>query len=269
MYFGDNIRLLRKRRSYSQDVVARELGITRTSLSGYESGAVQPPLRNLMAISDFFGVTIDKLLRYNLSDLSEKQLSELEQGYDIDIKGNKLRVLATTVGADNEENIELVSERARAGYTNGYADPEYISELPVFRLPHLNRSKKYRAFPIQGDSMPPVQPGDLVIGEYVQDWSGIKRGENYIFLTLNDGIVFKKAFPRWEEKQKGILAVSNNPAYDPYFISVHEILEVWKYACHISSESNAITGASLSTNAMMELQRQVAELRMSMEDKSS
>lgn len=268
MYFGGNIRLLRKRRGYSQDVVARELGVTRTSLSGYESGAVQPPLKNLMAISDFFGVTIDKLLRYNLTELSEKQLTELEQGYDIDIKGNKLRVLATTVGADNEENIELVSEKARAGYASGYADPEYISELPVFRLPHLNPSKKYRAFPIQGDSMPPVQPGDIVIGEYVQDWSRIKSGENYIFLTLNDGIVFKKAYPKWEDTQKGMLAISNNPIYDPYFIPVHEIIEVWKYNCHISSDSDTPTGTNLSPNVISELQRQVADLKLRMDGKS-
>jgi len=51
------------------------------------------------------------------------------------IKGSNLRVLATTVDIANNENIEMVAEKAKAGYTTGYADPEFISELPVFQFP--------------------------------------------------------------------------------------------------------------------------------------
>jgi hypothetical protein len=34
------------------------------------------------------------------------------------------------VTPDNRENIELVNEKAKAGYTTGYADPEFIGDLP-------------------------------------------------------------------------------------------------------------------------------------------
>ncbi len=87
--------------------------------------------------------------------------------------------------------IELVPEKAKAGYATGYADPEYIGELPVFTLPFLSEKKKYRTFQLKGDSMLPIPDGSWVTGEYLQDWMGIISGKAYVVFTLDDGIVFK------------------------------------------------------------------------------
>ena len=91
----------------------------------------------------------------------------------------------------NRENIELVTEKAKAGYRTGYADPEYIGELPVFNLPFLSDKRKYRTFQLKGDSMLPIPDGSWVTGEFVQDWMEVKNGKAYIVFTLDDGIVFK------------------------------------------------------------------------------
>ena len=103
--------------------------------------------------------------------LSGSQLRQLEHGQDVFITGQKLRVLATTVDRNNEENIELVPEKAKAGYARGFADPEFIGDLPVFRLPFLSSNKKYRTFQITGDSMLPIPDKSWVTGEFVQDWN--------------------------------------------------------------------------------------------------
>ena len=108
MYFSQNIKLLRSRRKRSQADLAETLEIKRSSLSGYELGSAFPNFETLIRISNFFKISIDKLLRVDLDSISELQLSELEKGYDIDLNGGGLRVLATTVDANNEENIELV-----------------------------------------------------------------------------------------------------------------------------------------------------------------
>lgn len=260
MYFGKNIKLLRKRRKLSQDLVAQEIGVTRTSLSGYENDSVQPPLRTLMALSDFFRVPTDSLLRHDLSQVSERTLQELERGLSVDIKGKKLRVLATSVGSDNEDNIELVQEKARAGYTAGYADPEYIKELPTFRLPFLKNERKYRAFRIHGDSMPPIQPEDIVVGAYLEDWSQIKEGEEVLVLTHEDGVVYKKAYPKWDA-EAGLLLVSTNPAYTPYFTPFSAVLEVWRYVCHVSTHNAMSSSSNDWGGIIVQLQRQVAELQ--------
>ncbi len=123
--------------------------------------------------------------------MSETQLRQLEHGEDVFLRGGNLRVLASTVDADNQENIELVPVKAQAGYTNGFSDPEYISDLQVFQLPFLSEEKKYRTFQLQGDSMLTIPEKAWVTGEYVLDWKTLKTGEACVVLTMDEGIVFK------------------------------------------------------------------------------
>jgi phage repressor protein C with HTH and peptisase S24 domain len=167
--------------------------------------------------------------------LSESQLYELEKGHDVYLTGGKLRVLATTVTQENEENIELVPEKAKAGYTSGFADPEFISELPVFQLPFLSRNKKYRTFQLSGDSMLPIPDKSWVTGEFLQDWTQIISGQAYIILTIDEGIVFKIVENRLKEENQ-IIMYSLNPLYGPFTININEIREVWKFVNYISSE---------------------------------
>ena len=55
----------------------------------------------LMLFSKYFGIAIDTLLNTDLNSLSESQLSQLEKGGDVYIRGSNIRVLATTVDKYN------------------------------------------------------------------------------------------------------------------------------------------------------------------------
>ena len=235
MYFTSNIKFLRKRRGRTQDDVAVALNLKRSTLSGYENGVAQPGIEILVSFSRYFNVSIDTMLKIDISKLSESQLGELERGYDAYIKGSNLRVLATTVNPDNRENIELVPEKAKAGYATGYADPEYIGELPRFRLPFLSEKRKYRTFQLKGDSMLPIPDGSWVTGEFVQDWREIISGKAYVIFTINDGIVFKVIENNLKSDGKLVL-YSLNPMYEPYEVHVSEVKEIWKFVNYISSE---------------------------------
>jgi transcriptional regulator with XRE-family HTH domain len=235
MYFTSNIKFLRKRRGRTQDDVAVALNLKRSTLSGYENGVAQPGIDILVSFSGYFNMSIDTLLKIDMTHLSESQLGELERGYDAYIKGSNLRVLATTVNSENRENIELVAEKAKAGYTTGYADPEYIGELPVFRLPFLSDKKKYRTFQLKGDSMLPIPDGSWVTGEFVQDWMEIISGKAYVVFTINDGIVFKIVENNLRKDGKFVL-YSLNPVYEPYEVHVNEVKEIWKFINYISNE---------------------------------
>ena len=234
MFFSTNIRFLRKRHSKTQDDVAAALNMKRSTLSGYENEVSEPNIEALIALSKYFNVAIDTLIKVDLTKIGEFQLSQLERGYDVHLKGSNIRVLATTVNSDNVENIELVSERAKAGYTTGYADPEYIKILPTFSLPFLSRERKYRTFQISGDSMLPIPDKSYVTGEYVLDWHDIHDKQAYIILTIDDGIVFKIVENHID---KGFLRLhSLNSLYEPFEIPINEIKEVWKFVHYISSE---------------------------------
>lgn len=266
IYFSKNIQLLRKRKKRSQEEMAGALGLKRSTLSAYELGTVEPSLETLTRFSRFFKITIDKLITLDLQSISEFYLSELEKGFDIEITGKKLRILATTVDREDNDNVELVPVKAKAGYTAGYADPEFIRVLPTFHLPFLSKSKKYRSFQISGDSMPPVADGSYVTGEYVQNWESIKNGQPYIIITRDEGVVFKIVYNKIQETQTLTLC-STNPIYSPYDVHITDILEVWKFVNYMSEnlEIQQDEGKDL-TKALQNLQKDILHMQQKIEN---
>ncbi|MBC35379.1 MAG: DNA-binding protein [Bacteroidetes bacterium] len=234
-YFASNIKFLRKRKKRTQDDVAFALEMKRSTLSGYENEVAQPSVSVLVQFSGYFKIAIDTLVKVDLTELAESQLSQIERGYDVYIKGSNIRVLASTVDLEDNENIELIAEKAKAGYTSGFADPDYIKVLPTFQLPFLSRQKKYRTFQISGDSMLPIPDGSYVTGEYIIDWNNIRDKHPYIILTLDDGVVFKVVENKIREEKKLTLH-SLNSLYDSYDIDISDVKEVWKFVHYISSE---------------------------------
>ncbi len=238
MFFSTNVKLLRNRRQRTQDEVAHALGMKRSTLSGYENEVAKPGVEVLLQFSDYYGISIDTLIRVDLSTLSENMLSQIERGLDVYSRGGKLRVLATTVNSQNVENIELVPEKAKAGYSRGFADTTYIENLPVFNLPFLPDGKKYRTFQLQGDSMLPIPHGAWVTGEYVVDWTLISNLQACIVCTLDEGLVFKLVENNLSKNGEFVLH-SLNPEYKPYSIKVSSITEVWRFVNFISHQMPA------------------------------
>lgn len=235
MFFSKNIALLRKRKRFSQEDLSSSLDIPRSTWSGYERGIAQPNFETLIKIAEFFKVSIDNILVPNLTELSESKLIEIEREREYDVQGRHLRVLATTVDSDDNENIELVPQAASAGYTTGYSDTNFVQDLEKFKLPFLGRNKTHRTFQIKGDSMPPLKSGYWVTGEYIQDFGSIKDGKPYILVTKEDGIVFKLVYNKIDSL-KSLMLVSTNPIYEPYLVNIEDVLEVWGFVNSINTE---------------------------------
>lgn len=261
MFLGNNMKILRKRLKKSQEEVAADLGLTRSSYSGYENGIAEPGLETLVGVGAYFKVSIEDVILKNFEDLTDSEWKAIETGMYKDISGGKLRVLATTVDAENNELIEMIPQEARAGYTTGYSDPDYLKVLPAFNLPFLSRDRKYRSFPIAGDSMPPVVHGSQVIAEYIQNWATIKDGTPCIVVTKEDGIVFKIVNNYLGQDQSFELC-STNPIYQPYRVKVNEIIEIWKFVNYMSPEFTEFKADDQHvTQSIQDLQREIQELK--------
>lgn len=63
MAFGEKLQKLRKARSLTQEELAEQVGVSRQTLSKWESGAVLPDTENVVKLSELFSVTTDYLLR--------------------------------------------------------------------------------------------------------------------------------------------------------------------------------------------------------------
>jgi len=219
---NENIRFLRKQLGLTQDQFAQQLDIKRSLVGAYEEGRAEPRLELLQKMASLGGYSVDMLIGKDISQMKPYEKKN-QQGKD---------VVVVTIDENNRNNIELVPVKAAAGYLNGYADPEYIKELPRFKLPILKQGT-YRAFEISGDSMLPIMPGTIVVGEWVDDINSIKNGKPYILVTGREGIVFKRLFNYLQESGK-LFLVSDNRQYTPYQIDGADVIEIWSAKAYIS-----------------------------------
>ncbi len=219
-----NIRVLRRLKNLSQEQLAEELKINRSRLGAYEEGRNEPPIEILISLSAFFQISIDALVRGDLSQTNPEALMKI---------GKNRILFPVQIDKENNDTIEVVPIKAMAGYLNGYADPEFIENLSVMNLP-FKIVGKHRAFTIKGDSMPPLKDGTFVIGKYVESLNEIKDGQTYIVLTKNDGVVYKRLYREKKKSGEPFLFCSDNKTYSPYTVPASDILEMWCFVCSLN-----------------------------------
>lgn len=222
---ADNIKYLRGEQKLSQQALADSLTLSRSNLAKYESGIHDPGIEVLLRMSRYFRISVDLLLT---TDLRKVNLDE--------VKNQSSMVLPVQVDAEGEDVIEIIPHDASAGYLGNYSDPEYIEALEHLYLPFLPNKNKCRAFPVNGDSMPPVIDGSYIIGSHVESIREVKVGHRYIVLSRDEGIVFK----RISDITDGVFSLqSDNPRYKTFTMPGQDIIEVWEFLASISIQDSA------------------------------
>ncbi|MDL2141708.1 LexA family transcriptional regulator [Flavobacterium tructae] len=221
--FSDNIRHLRIKKEVSQQYVADNLYISRDRLAKYEEGKSQPPFEILIKLSHYYHVSIDLLLTADIRKVDIDGLLKLDD--------NRI-LLPIVVDTKGGNIIEIIPHKAKAGYLNGYSDPEFVESLQHISLPFLGNGK-FRTFPVEGDSMPPHKDGSFIVGRYVENEQDVKEGRTYVLLTKNEGIVYKR-LKRIDKRN--FMLISDNSFYEPYPVPISEILEIWEYAGSIATK---------------------------------
>ena len=242
-----NLKYLRKLRGWTQEEFAQKLRIKRSLLGAYEEERAEPRIDILEVVADMFKLTLDDLLRKDVSDTKTNYIAKR--------RAQKL--------SNGRTDIPFVPIKAAAGYLAGYGDPEFVDELNTFTLPMLTGGD-YRAFEIVGDSMMPTTSGSVIVGERVQNLDDVKSNQTYIVVSKNDGIVYKRIMKNNKQKNK-ITFVSDNPSYQPYTVNTDDILEIWQ-AQMIISKANTQQRWDVNQLAGMvnNLQQQVSVLKKRM-----
>lgn len=94
MAFPENLQFLRQQHAVTQEQLAEELGVSRQSVSKWESGGSFPEMETLLRICDLYNVNLDTLLRGNL----EQSLVSDTAQYDTFMNRQSLRI-SFSVGA--------------------------------------------------------------------------------------------------------------------------------------------------------------------------
>jgi len=244
---NQNMKYLRKLRGWTQEEFAQKLRIKRSLLGAYEEERAEPRIDVLEVVCNIFKLTLDDILRKDLSDNKSNYLA-------------KRRAMKLTNG---RSDIPFVPVKAAAGYMAGYADPDFIDELNTFTLPML-AGGNYRAFEIIGDSMMPTPSGSVIVGEKVESIEDVKNNTACIVVSRTEGIVYKRIQKNNRSKNK-ITLVSDNPSFHPYNINAEDVMEMWQ-AQVVISKTNTQQRWNMHqlTNIVSDLQEQVTSLKKRM-----
>ena len=70
MKFGDNLKRVRKMRKISQEELADKLGVSRQSVSKWETGENYPSMTNIMCLCTIFKCNINELVHEDMADIN-------------------------------------------------------------------------------------------------------------------------------------------------------------------------------------------------------
>lgn len=122
--FGDRLKELRTSKNLSQEELSEILDVRKSSISNWETSKATPTFDMLIKIANYFGVTTDFLLGYNINNLKtiDKVNQTLREANLIDDNENL-----------KEEEIKLALEQARQ-YKQMW---KHINDLPN-KYPEIN-----------------------------------------------------------------------------------------------------------------------------------
>ena len=116
----ENLIQLRKLNHMSQDELADQIGVSRQTLSKYETGESLPDIERCKRLADIFGVTVDDLINYEKKD---------SLGLEVPPKGKHIFGMVK-VGEKGQIVIPQKPERY------SISSPEIISLCLVMRAGH-------------------------------------------------------------------------------------------------------------------------------------
>lgn len=112
MILADKIILLRKRKGWSQEELAEQLGVTRQSVSKWEGAQSVPDIPKIIQMSELFGVTTDYLLKDEIEENNIETRIKVEEKGTEDTREAESSGLRTVTMREASEYLRLRREAA-------------------------------------------------------------------------------------------------------------------------------------------------------------
>lgn len=114
--FATMLTYLRKNKGLSQEKLAKELGISRSALAGYEQGRRQPNFEIEETIADYFNIDLNTLRGLPTPDLNKEEIKVITDYKQLsDINKKALQRYLTYLLAINGEDAEAIKDKLKNG----------------------------------------------------------------------------------------------------------------------------------------------------------
>lgn len=130
MNIGNNISALRKEKGITQEELAKALGVSAQAVSKWENNSSCPDVSLLTSIADYFGVSVDALLRSDEKDILTKSNAENDESSTTADNSKKKINIKIVQSSGKENNIKVPFKFVKMGLNIGnmFGLDESISE---------------------------------------------------------------------------------------------------------------------------------------------
>lgn len=210
-YFRENLKYLREFKELTQEMLAKHLGVNRSSISNWEKGYSMPSVDEIINIANYFSIELGMFLTSRVEHSNESGIDD----YIVVRKDCNL----------------LVLELAQASQPFEWSQGIIENKLRAVVIPGI--TGEARTFEIVGDSMEPaLYHGDWISCTRVMALDNIRGATVYAIITSSMGITVKYL----QRHPNGLKCVSHNKTENPPFIIPHEeIVQLWEARLRITS----------------------------------
>ena len=197
IYFSEKFKTLRKTHDLTQDQIAEILHVSPQAVSRWETGATYPDINMLPAIANFFEVTIDELLGFDVTKKEERIEEIIKQMCDaIERNATDDEIEVVSNGLKEFPNNLYFLDRLAGAYWNKMWDCKQAGNETEMRK-YANESIKIFERFISGNENFITMPIPEKYGcTYESVRSGALQGIAYTYHTIGE---YEKAV-EWADK---------------------------------------------------------------------
>lgn len=225
MNIGERIFELRKASGLSQEELAEKLGVSRQSVSKWESGNVMPDIDKAVAMCELFGVSTDYLLTGKTVEADVKAENEIEEIIigDTTVKGEETHI--------TEEEPEVV-EQQETVEENKTEKPAYFKAIAAILAIVL----------VFGAILP------IPLGGYKKLWAMLTEdpvGYTYVLVHgmggWGEGAGINDISPYWGSFTGSLSAYLRSLDYEVAEANVGPFSSAWDRTCELYAQLNGTT----------------------------
>ena len=229
-FIGRNIKKIRQVKKISQAEFAGLFHLSRPSIGAYEEGRSEPKIETLILIATYFKLSIDLLLKRELSTSEIFSLDTIKKKLD----------KAHNVGHNSSiiTTASLVSQDQFLNYIVHHKNNDFIDKLPKIGIP-MKASSYLICFEMVGSEMVFQQQGlhhgDLLIGKLVPHTNLEKIIGQVLCLVTNSGILTKRLD---SVDSKHLQLKSDDTNYPTEGLLLENIIQIWQILGVFSQKIN-------------------------------
>lgn len=249
-YKNDYLKYAFEELGKSQKEIIEDLGKSQPYVSALMKGKKQVGKNIAKVLNELYGFDELAILKGVIPN-SRTQVGDITNTGGNVVAGNVVAGNTGSVNIGNEERenvvpqgelkpkqyahtleVRLVTNKAKAGWSDGYYNEEYLQDMPIVVIDaDENYKGKYLAFEVAGDSMEPdYLEGDIVICREVQRhlWNSKLHFKDWDFVIAHStqGIMLKEIIDHNVETGD-IVCRSINPKHKDFTLNLREIAHLY------------------------------------------